>query len=554
MKANKILLLISSFAALVLLGVAAWQENVSQEWRVLQREYRDRLPPEEAKDFRVELRQIVVPSLKTEDRCVTCHLGMLPGATALPGHKVFGPHPDVHHDPADLGCVACHGGQGRAVTSADAHGMVPHWPTPMIPRPSAQAACGACHAHLGVPGLTLLEEGRAHFERLDCMACHALDGRGGTLRPSGGTVIAPDLSRVGSAGPIPDWYAKHLAQHAAAESGPWKTSFGVIPQTVRHALDLYLATRHGVPALIEAKAVFHEQGCLGCHQVDGVGGDDGPDLSNIGNRDPGHLDFASVPGARTLANWFRAHFRAPQAVVPGSAMPALPLSEKEIEALNLYLFSLRRADHPNVWWPRDRLLATRFGGRQFTGDGATLYAAFCAACHGDRGEGARHAGMAPFPAVANRDLLALATDTFLAETIRRGRPGRRMPAWRDAGLTEPEIQTLVGRIRELGGGVRPPVATTPARRIVAAATAGANLYAANCASCHGLGGEGGEGPALNNRVLLSTADDAFLLETILKGRHGTAMPAFGRSSTAWRTLARSEAEAIVAAIREWEAK
>jgi hypothetical protein len=156
MKANKHLLLWTSLGTLSLLGWAAFEENE---------------------------RQVVVPALDASDRCVSCHLGMAPGQTALKQHPVFAEHPDVVHDPASYGCVVCHGGQGRATTTADAHGNVPHWPEPMIPRRFAFAGCGSCHTHLAVPNSALLERGRTLFERYDCLACHVLDGRGGTLRP-----------------------------------------------------------------------------------------------------------------------------------------------------------------------------------------------------------------------------------------------------------------------------------------------------------------------------------------------------------------------------------
>lgn len=59
---------------------------------------------------------------------------------------------------------------------------------------------------------------------------------------------------------------------------------------------------------------------------------------------------------------------------------------------------------------------------------------------------------------------------------------------------------------------------------------GEQLYAANCAGCHGLKGEGrqlGTAPTLAGDGLLTVASDEFLIETIAKGRQETAMPYFG---------------------------
>ena len=84
--------------------------------------------------------------------------------------------------------------------------------------------------------------------------------------------------------------------------------------------------------------------------------------------------------------------------------------------------------------------ASLLGEREFTSDGATLFGAFCTGCHGRKGEGYRVPGMV-FPSVANPDFLAVAPDALIAETIVRGRPGRRMQAWteRATGLTSADV-------------------------------------------------------------------------------------------------------------------
>ena len=555
MRRNKLLLLGASLATLGLLVLAAYQETAARDWRRLQRTYRARLDPAHAADFEVHLRQLYVPALGATDRCISCHVGMAPGEPGLDGHPVFARHPDVGHDPGDFGCVVCHDGQGRATETADAHGAVPHWPHPMLPQRYAYAGCGSCHTHLAVPNLDEIERGQRVLERNDCLACHRLDGRGGTLRPeSSATVAAPDLSRVGATGFDPRWYETHLARRTAAPDGPWRTSFGELAPTDRVAIETLLASRVGAPGLVEAKGVFHSLGCRGCHKVAGVGGDDGPDLTRVGERDPGQTDFSHVPGAHTVANWFAEHFRAPAAVVHGSAMPQLGLSEAQIDALTLYVLSLRRSEQPEAFWPKDRVRAERFGEREFSTDGATLYGTFCAACHGPNGQGMRYPGMAAFPAIGNPDFLAVASDRFLAETVTHGRPGRRMPAWGEGegGLRPPEIEAVVAHVRSFAPGVPPPTDAEPHRWVRGGADDGARLYADACATCHGARGEGKEGPALANARLLAAATDTYLVETIRRGRGGTSMPGFGAASPAHRVLSDPEIEAIVRFLRSWE--
>jgi cbb3-type cytochrome c oxidase subunit III len=549
MQRNKHLLLWSSAAALLLLIVAAVQENLLKDWRRLQREARS-----PARPLEVRLRQVVVPALRATDRCVSCHVGMAAGEPSVPGDPALRPHPDVVHDPASFGCTVCHGGQGRASEKADAHGDVHFWPQPMIPRRHADAGCGSCHTHLRVPNLDRLRAGAAAFERHDCFACHRLDGRGGTLRPEGGGVSGPDLSRAGATGYREGWYGEHLAHKAKEPDGAWGASFAPVSESDRRDLDVLLSSRVGAPGLVLGKALFHTFGCRGCHKVGGVGGDDGPDLTLVGQKDPGLLDFKHVPGGRSLASWFAEHFRAPAAVVPGSLMPALGLSEAEIESLTHYMLSLRRSEVPEAFWPKDRIRAERFSEREFARDGATLYGSFCAACHGRNGEGMRYPGMPPFPAIANRDFLELVSDAFLTENVRHGRPGRRMPAWGEkaGGLDAAEIALVVGHVRTLGGGVNPARDARPARWIAADAALGKSLYATHCALCHGEKGQGAEGPALDNAVLLRSASDTYLVETIRRGRRDTTMPSFLEPTVTRAALSQGEIEAIVAFLRTWE--
>lgn len=547
MKNNKYLLLLSSLGVLALLLVAAVDENILRDWRRIQGEGRNEEGP-----IPVQLRQIVNLQLRTSDRCVSCHVTMGPGEQSVTGGKLLAPHKPVVHDPAEYGCTVCHGGQGLATEKADAHGDVHFWPSPMLPSNYVYAGCGTCHATPRVPSRQGYLSARSAFERLDCLACHRVDGRGGTIRPDGGGMEGPDLSRAGMTGYDAGWYEKHLrkAQEAA---GAWKW-FVPVSESDREALGVYLATCVGAPKLVEAKSVFHSSGCLGCHKVSGVGGDEGPELTRAGEKDPGQLSFTPVHGKATVANWLAEHFRSPGSVVAGSQMPPVEVSGRDVEALTLYALSLRRRDVPGTYLPRDRVRVMRFGEREFAAGGATIFGAFCAGCHGLEGKGRHAPGMAAFPAIANPDFQALVSDEFLRETIRKGRPGRRMPAWdKDGGLKPEEIEAVIAHLRRLAGLEKGPSDAEP-HRVTGDRTAGEKMFASSCSGCHGKQGEGGEGPALHNQVLLAKATDGYLVETIGRGRKGTAMNGFLDPSTVHPTYSRLEIESIVAFIRTWEGK
>jgi cbb3-type cytochrome c oxidase subunit III len=548
MKKNKYLLLGSSLGALLVLFLAAGQEHFFKEWRRIQWGGRSDEGP-----IKVQLRQVVNPGLDISDRCVSCHVSMGPGEQGVRGLKILTAHKPVVHDPAEFGCTVCHGGQGRASEKADAHGEAAFWPEPMIPVRFSYAGCGTCHAPLSVPNQGLLERARGAFEWLDCLACHRVDGRGGTIRPSGLGMEGPDLSRTAFSGYDADWYRKHLRKSQEAASGPWRTSFDPIGNEDLSLLATYMATSVAAPKLIEAKALFLSSGCLGCHMVSGVGGDEGPDLTRAGEKDPGRLAFDEVPGKATLDNWFAEHFRSPGAVVAGSAMPAVGLSEDGIELLTMYTFSLRRRELRGAYLPKDRTSVEKFGEREFAADGATIFGAFCSGCHGPEGQGRRAPWLQTYPAIASPDFLGVVSDEFILETVRRGRPGRKMPAWgeKDGGLKPEEILRAVAHLRQIGG-VQSKPDPRPPRWVSADAASGKRLFEAACSGCHGDNGQGGEGPALNNKVLLATATDSYLVTTIGRGRARTAMEGFLTPSPARSALAPSEIEDIVAHLRSWE--
>jgi len=233
-------------------------------------------------------------------------------------------------------------------------------------------------------------------------------------------------------------------------------------------------------------------------------------------------------------------------------MPPAPLSEKEIEQLTLYTLSLRRKELRDVYLPKDRIKAAKFGEREFTSDGATLYGAFCAGCHGQDGKGRRLPGLVSFPSIANPDFLAIAPESLLAKTVEQGRPGRRMPGWlKEGGLRPDEVKAVVAYVQTLGGATVEPD-TRPARWVNGDVKVGGRIFSSTCAGCHGLQGVGAEGPALNNKVLLDSATDSYLVETISRGRRGTAMAGFDEPSPVRPALARSDIESVVAYLRSFQ--
>lgn len=178
-----------------------------------------------------------------------------------------------------------------------------------------------------------------------------------------------------------------------------------------------------------------------------------------------------------------------------------------------------------------------------------LYTRHCAACHGTTGSG----GIGP--PLNLPDLHAAIDDDYLVKTIRYGRPGRVMPAFKQ--LTADEVTSLVQHVR---GFSKPAIAFT-VKSPKGNAARGKPLYTKHCASCHGANGEGGHGtgvtfsrprtmpvlaPALNNSGFLAAASDSVIKKSIMRGRRGTPMPSFTK-----RGLRERDIDDIVAFVRNY---
>jgi mono/diheme cytochrome c family protein len=83
-----------------------------------------------------------------------------------------------------------------------------------------------------------------------------------------------------------------------------------------------------------------------------------------------------------------------------------------------------------------------------------------------------------------------------------------------------------------------------------AVAAGRELYAENCAACHGEEGEGGIAPALNSQELLKMTSDEALFSLTRTGVPSSIMPAWGQ--TFGGPFTDEQIAHMVAFIRNWE--
>jgi mono/diheme cytochrome c family protein/uncharacterized protein (DUF302 family) len=160
--------------------------------------------------------------------------------------------------------------------------------------------------------------------------------------------------------------------------------------------------------------------------------------------------------------------------------------------------------------------------------GEALYEQNCAICHGSEGTGGMGAQL------ASQTFLESASNQYLKQTIRLGRPGRIMPSF--YWMPESDIDAIISFI---GHWRKTPAHTWPGDAIDGDAIAGQKLYTSHCASCHGKQAGGGIGtgmhfsrptnlpvtaPALNNQGLLNAMPDHMMRHMIVQKRVNSLMP------------------------------
>jgi cytochrome c551/c552 len=308
-----------------------WSDR-AHDWRYYQYEF-GRMVAEKYGDERAALlpggvQQIWVAELSRADRCITCHQ-----AASYKGfesaEQPFRTHPVEplrQHPVEDYGCTSCHGGQGWAIDTADAHGEVAHWEEPLLSRSLGesytlagnknallQMNCNTCHRYDRVTaGADAINLAKRLVNEKGCRACHVINGFGGT--------IGPDLTEVGEKPPEQyemsrlsgqrtafAWHVAHFKDPRALSPGTVMPNFNFSSEQAQALAMLMLSwQRHDVPARyvsgaprtdprspeeLAAEATmrtgpggwFVQTGCFVCHSISAFGvkspAQIGPDLS-----------------------------------------------------------------------------------------------------------------------------------------------------------------------------------------------------------------------------------------------------------------------------------
>jgi cytochrome c oxidase subunit 2 len=90
--------------------------------------------------------------------------------------------------------------------------------------------------------------------------------------------------------------------------------------------------------ITQGQRIFETTACVNCHKVAGTlaNGRFGPDLTHLMSR-----DTIAAGAAKNTPENLRQWILNPAGIKPGSLMPAMQLSDPELDALTVYLETLR---------------------------------------------------------------------------------------------------------------------------------------------------------------------------------------------------------------------
>lgn len=208
---------------------------------------------------------------------------------------------------------------------------------------------------------------------------------------------------------------------AEARRAPLVTALATLP------VEQLVADQRLYQSAVVGGAAAFKVHCVQCHGSGATGSRGYPNLNDddwLWGGDIGAIHFTLVHGIR---NPDHAETRT-------SAMPAFEglLTPAEIAAVAGHVLSLS-------------------GQAQANGQGAALFAANCASCHGDDGRGMREFGA---PNLADAIWLYGSDRASIVQSIRNSRQGV-MPRWNDK-LDPVTIKMLAAYVHSLGGGEANP--------------------------------------------------------------------------------------------------
>ena len=282
--------------------------------------------------------------------------------------------------------------------------------------------------------------GRDIFLSQNCMACHLIEDEASWFETHNGPDLSAQKMRT-----QPAWLKQYLKETQAIRPNGYFPGTGSrmpnynLSETEVKTLTDWLGTAT-LKTKLQPISSFQSRkvkrllndflSCLGCHELNGIGGQIGPNLSNVGNRiSDGFIKMA---------------IQAPHMVMPESIMPKMAIDPKfitSIQSFFAYQTSTDKSNYLNLIKNRPYPIGNR-------------YTANCAPCHGPKGEGngfnAAYLEIKPGN-LADDKLMEQRSDAALFNTIYGGgrimNKSHFMPAWGQK-ISREEIANHVARIRD----------------------------------------------------------------------------------------------------------
>ncbi|MFO0846359.1 MAG: c-type cytochrome [Gemmataceae bacterium] len=184
---------------------------------------------------------------------------------------------------------------------------------------------------------------------------------------------------------------------------------------------------------------------------------------------------------------------------------------------------------------------------------ARLYATNCSGCHGRDGR------LGAAPPLNDARFLALIPDMDLRMIIRAGRPGTPMPGFaknKGGTLTDEQIELLATQLKKRWGNSRENIDGVPTYLATGKgdAKAGAKVWMAACAGCHGDQGQGATQGAINDPAFLGLITDQAIRRLVITGRPDLGMPGYaGREGRAgdFKPMTEQAVADLVAFVAGW---
>ncbi len=463
-----------------------------------------------------------------QEHCLTCH----PQGRNV---KVSGRdlvlqkgHPPISpHSIDDLGCTACHLGEGMARDLVISHGRLGNEARKVLGGQEMQASCYRCHELKPLPGAEKAWEGFQLFSANACDTCHNVDGLAGGR-------YGPDLSEMGSFLGLKQIQGA-IEDPKADPENSIMPRFSLSPEQIQ-AIAYFLKSRmreslHETPMIKRVKmkeqarlrergsekvpdvgkAILQEKKCLSCHKFGKEDGQIAPDLTYM----------AFMRGE----DYIRTFLYSPGKEIPGAIMPWIRMTQEEEKRVVRSLQEKGREGHLHGISAKH------------------LYMMHCQRCHAAQGDGLGtiQPNLANFPRAfwKNQEFFRRIPDERIVKSIEKGIPGTSMPPYGEL-LGHETVDSLIHLIfrefiridrKEKGSDLIVP--PRPAEMLPRDKTE--KDFGKHCSSCHGVAGSG-KGPEylkylprprdLTNRPYFKSIMDDRITLAISDGVAGTGMGPF----------------------------